>query len=237
MTDVTTKIATETVHLTSSPPAHVAIIMDGNGRWAQARRLPRLAGHRAGVENLRRTIRASVKYGIRHLTLYAFSTENWNRPEEEVKGLLMLIDKTLERELPELHRQGVCLRHLGRLDGLASTLQQKVREAIALTSDNQRLTLNIAFNYGGRAEISHAIQKILQDRIPLTEVNEELVTQYLYTSGQPDPDLIIRTGGELRLSNFLLWQGAYALLYATEVFWPEFDETELQKALAYYANR
>ncbi|NIS83412.1 MAG: di-trans,poly-cis-decaprenylcistransferase [Anaerolineales bacterium] len=220
---------------TARLPTHVAIIMDGNGRWARLRGLPRLAGHRAGVENLRRIIRATVKSGIRHLTLYAFSTENWNRPAEEVQGLLALIERSLKRELPELHQQGVKLRHLGRLDRLTPSLQQKVREAIALTRANQRLTLNIAFNYGGRAEISHAIQRILRDRISSAEVNEELVSQYLYTYGQPDPDLIIRTGGELRLSNFLLWQGAHALFYTTEVYWPDFDETAFENALTYYA--
>jgi len=191
-------------------PAHVAIIMDGNGRWALARNLPRLAGHRAGVENLRRIITACVEFGVRYMTIYAFSTENWGRPPEEVKGLLFILDEVLDKELAELHKQGVRLRHIGRLEGLAPSTQKKVRDAIELTQHNQQLTLNVAFNYGGRAEIVHAIQQMLADGVPAAEVNEELVSRYLYTAGQPDPDLIIRTAGELRVSNFLLWQAAYA---------------------------
>ena len=218
-------------------PAHVAIIMDGNGRWALARGLPRLAGHRAGVENLRRIITACVEFGVRYLTIYAFSTENWGRPPEEVKGLLFILDEVLDKELAELHKQGVQLRHIGRLEGLASSTQKKVRDAIELTRHNQRLTLNVAFNYGGRAEIVHAIQQMLADGVPAAEVNEELVSRYLYTAGQPDPDLIIRTAGELRVSNFLLWQAAYAEYYAADVYWPDFDKTEFRRALEHYASR
>ncbi len=218
-------------------PAHVAIIMDGNGRWALARNLPRLAGHRAGVENLRRIITACVEFGVRYMTIYAFSTENWGRPPEEVKGLLFILDEVLDKELAELHKQGVRLRHIGRLEGLAPSTQKKVRDAIELTQHNQQLTLNVAFNYGGRAEIVHAIQQMLADGVPAAEVNEELVSRYLYTAGQPDPDLIIRTAGELRVSNFLLWQAAYAEYYAADVYWPDFDKTEFRRALEHYASR
>jgi undecaprenyl diphosphate synthase len=218
-------------------PVHVGIIMDGNGRWAIARGLPRLAGHRAGVENLRRIIRATVSHGIHHLTLFAFSTENWNRPKAEVTGLMRLIDRSLKRELPELHKQGVQLRHLGLLDGLSPSTRQKVQDAIALTRFNQRLILNLAFNYGGRAEIVHAIKQILSEGIRPSMINEEKVSQYLYTGDQPDPDLIIRTSGELRLSNFLLWQGAYAEYYMADVHWPDFDEQEFERALNHFAER
>lgn len=224
------------VRPTSATPIHVGIIMDGNGRWARARNLPRLAGHRAGVENLRRIIRSTVRYGIRYLSLYAFSTENWLRPEEEVNGLLALIERALERELPELHRQGVQLRHLGSLERLAPSTREKMLDAIELTQNNQRLTLNIAFNYGGRAEITRAFQRILADNVPSADVSEDLVNHYLYTHGQPDPELIIRTGGEMRLSNFLLWQAAHALFYVSRVYWPEFDDAEFLKALKAFAD-
>ena len=174
-------------------PTHVAIIMDGNGRWALSRGLPRLAGHRAGVENLRRIITACVEFGVQHLTIYAFSTENWGRPREEVDGLLFILNEVLDRELEELNRQGVQLRHIGRLEVLSSGLQKKVRGAMELTRNNQKLVLNVAFNYGGRDEIVHAIQQMLADGVKAEEVDAELVSRYLFTAGQPDPDLIIRT--------------------------------------------
>ncbi|MGH2522947.1 MAG: polyprenyl diphosphate synthase [Anaerolineales bacterium] len=211
--------------------------MDGNGRWALSRGLPRLAGHRAGVENLRKIITACVELGIPILTIYAFSTENWGRPPEEVKGLLFILDEVLERELAELHKQGVQLRHIGRLEGIAPSTQKKVRDAIALTRNNTRLTLNVAFNYGGRDEIIQAIRQMIADGVKPEQVDEALVSRYLYTAGQPDPDLIIRTAGELRVSNFLLWQGAYAEYYAADVYWPDFDKTELLRALEQYAAR
>jgi undecaprenyl diphosphate synthase len=211
--------------------------MDGNGRWALSRGLPRLAGHRAGVENLRRIITACVEFGIKYLTIYAFSTENWGRPPEEVQGLLFILDEVLQRELAELHKEGVQLRHMGRLEGLAPTTQKKVREAIELTKNNQRLTLNVAFNYGGRDEIVQAIRQMIADGVKPGEVTDELVSRYLYTAGQPDPDLIIRTAGELRISNFLLWQGAYAEYYAADVYWPDFDKREFRRALEHYASR
>ncbi len=218
-------------------PQHVAIIMDGNGRWATARNLPRLAGHRAGTENLRRIIEACVEFGIRYLTLYAFSTENWGRPEEEVQGLLSIIEDVLDREVGQLHRNGVQLRHLGKLDGLSPFLQRRVREAIELTRDNKRLTLNVAFNYGGRDEIVHAVQRIIAEGVPAESVDEDLLSRHLYTSGTPDPDLIIRTSGELRISNFLIWQAAYAEWYITPAYWPDFDKEELRRALWEFSQR
>jgi len=218
-------------------PIHVAIIMDGNGRWALARRLPRLAGHRAGVENLRRIITACVEFGVKHLTIYAFSTENWGRPREEVDGLMFILNEVLDKELEELNRQGVQLRHIGRLEGLASGIQRKVREAIALTQHNDRLVLNVAFNYGGRDEIVHAIRQMLADGVKPEAVDADLVNRYLFTAGQPDPDLIIRTAGELRVSNFLLWQGAYAEYFAADVYWPDFDKEQLRLVLEHYAQR
>lgn len=218
-------------------PTHVAIIMDGNGRWALARGLPRLAGHRAGTENLRRIITACVEFGIKYLTIYAFSTENWGRPREEVEGLMHILEDVIDKELDELHREGVQLRHIGRLEHLDPKLQEKVRHAIELTKNNDRLILNVAFNYGGRDEIVCAIRKIIQDGIRPEEVTVELVSRYLFTAGVPDPDLIIRTSGELRVSNFLIWQGAYSEWYITSTYWPDFDKEEFRKALETYARR
>lgn len=218
-------------------PTHVAIIMDGNGRWALARGLPRLAGHRAGTENLRRIITACVEFGIKYLTIYAFSTENWGRPREEVEGLMHILEDVIDKELDELHREGVQLRHIGHLEHLDPKLQEKVRHAIELTKNNDRLVLNVAFNYGGRDEIVCAIRKIIQDGIRPEEVTVELVSRYLFTAGVPDPDLIIRTSGELRVSNFLIWQGAYSEWYITSTYWPDFDKEEFRKALETYARR
>jgi undecaprenyl diphosphate synthase len=218
-------------------PEHVAIIMDGNGRWARARGLPRLAGHRAGTENLRRVIRACVEFGIQYLTIYAFSTENWGRPQEEVRGLMGIIEEVIDRELEELHREGTQLRHIGRLEGINPRLKEKVLKAIELTKDNHRLVLNIAFNYGGRDEIIHAVREIVADGVLPEAVNEDLIRRYLYTADCPDPDLIIRTSGELRVSNFLIWQGAYAEWYVTPTYWPDFGREELLEALRQYALR
>lgn len=220
-----------------NPPRHVAIIMDGNGRWAAARGLPRLAGHRAGTENLRAIIEATVEFGIQYLTIYAFSTENWKRPREEVQGLMRIFRNMLDRELQNLHENGVQLRHIGKLERIEPELQEKVTEAIELTKDNSRLILNVAFNYGGRDEIIHAVRDIVQDEIPPDEINPELFSRYLYTADSPDPDLIIRTSGEYRCSNFLLWQGAYSEWYFTPTFWPDFDREELLEALIDYSNR
>jgi len=218
-------------------PRHVAMIMDGNGRWALSRGLPRLAGHKAGTENLRRVIRASVEFGIKYLTIYAFSTENWGRPPEEVKGLMYILEDVIDKELAELNKEGVQLRHIGRLERLAPSLQEKVLYAIELTKNNDRLVLNVAFNYGGRDEIVNAIQNIMKDGIPPEEVTDELVSRYLYTAGVPDPDLIIRTSGELRVSNFLIWQAAYSEWYVTPTYWPDFNKEEYQRALETFARR
>jgi undecaprenyl diphosphate synthase len=218
-------------------PRHVAIIMDGNGRWAISRGLPRLAGHKAGTENLRRIIRATVEFGIKYLTIYAFSTENWGRPTEEVQGLMGILQDVIDRELNELHQEGVQLRHIGRLERLDPKIQSKVLKAIDLTKDNDKLVLNIAWNYGGRDEIVCAIQKIIKAGIVPEEITDELVSRYMFTAGVPDPDLVIRTSGELRISNFLIWQAAYSEWYVTPTFWPDFDREEYRGALEAYANR
>jgi len=218
-------------------PRHVAMIMDGNGRWALSRGLPRLAGHKAGTENLRRVIRCSVEFGVKYLTIYAFSTENWGRPPEEVKGLMFILEDVIDRELAELSKEGVQLRHIGRLERLSPNLQEKVLDAIEATKNNDRLTLNVAFNYGGRDEIINAIQHIMKDGVPPEEVTDELVSRYLYTAGTPDPDLIIRTSGELRVSNFLIWQGAYSEWFVTPKYWPDFDREEYLRALETFASR
>ena len=213
------------------------MIMDGNGRWALSRGLPRLAGHKAGTENLRRVIRSTVEFGVKYLTIYAFSTENWGRPLEEVRGLMSILEDVLQKELAELHKEGVQLRHIGRLERLPVRLQEQVLDAIELTKNNDRLVLNVAFNYGGRDEIVHAIQKMIKDGIPAEDVTDELVSKYLYTAGVPDPDLIIRTSGELRVSNFLIWQAAYSEWYVTPTYWPDFDKDEYRRALEAFAQR
>ncbi|MBN1537647.1 MAG: isoprenyl transferase [Anaerolineales bacterium] len=218
-------------------PTHIAIIMDGNGRWAISRGLPRLAGHRAGTENLRRVIEACIEFKIQYLTLYAFSTENWGRPQEEVQGLLRILEDVIDRELQQLHDQGVQLRHIGRLDGLTPHLRNKVLQAVEFTRNNDRLVLNVAFNYGGRDEIVCAIKGLLQDSVKIDDINETLVSKYLYTAGVPDPDLIVRTSGELRGSNFLIWQGAYSEWYFTSTYWPDFDKEELRKAVIEFSRR
>jgi undecaprenyl diphosphate synthase len=218
-------------------PHHVGIIMDGNGRWAQARGLPRLAGHQAGVDNVRRVLEASVRYGIKVLTIYAFSTENWQRPLDEVMGLMRLLSLTIKRQLNELHKNGVQIRHSGRLAGIDPQIQRQIRHALEVTQHNDRIILNVAFNYGGRAEILDAVRQLIADGVPPETLSEELFSRYLYTSNLPDPDLIIRTGGEWRLSNFLIWQAAYAEYYTTPTYWPDFDGEELYKALQEYCAR
>jgi undecaprenyl diphosphate synthase len=221
----------------STIPYHIGIIMDGNGRWAQEHGLPRLEGHRAGTENIRRVLEACDEYGIKIVTIYAFSTENWQRPLEEVRGLMGILERVLEREVENFHRKGVKLRHIGELEGLSDKLRKAVLDAIELTKENDRLILNVAFNYGGRAEIVHAVQKMLEEKARRGDVDEELFSNYLYTAGLPDPDLIIRTGGEMRLSNFLIWQSAYSEYYSTPTYWPDFDKEELRKALWAYSQR
>jgi undecaprenyl diphosphate synthase len=218
-------------------PRHIAVIMDGNGRWAQQRGLPRLSGHRAGTENIRRIIESCVEAGVEVLTLYAFSTENWRRPGEEVKGLMVILGDVIERETAKLHENGVQLRHIGSLDGVPARLRERVRHAIELTRSNSRLVLNIAFNYGGRAELVDAVRRIVATGVPAAAIDEELISSNLQTAGLPDPDLIIRTAGEQRVSNFLLWQGAYAEFWSTPVYWPDFDGAELERAISDYGQR
>ncbi len=221
----------------SNRPNHVAVIMDGNGRWAQQRGLPRLAGHRAGTENVRRTIEIFSDENIPYLTLYAFSTENWGRPQPEVNGLLQILAEMIDKETENLCRKGVRLLHLGRMEGLSTELQQSVRRAVERTRENTKINVCVAFNYGGRAEILDAVRAILEEGASPSDVNEDLFSRHLYTSGLPDPDLIIRTGGEMRLSNFLIWQAAYAEYYSTPVYWPAFGLEDVQQALLAYAQR
>ncbi len=219
------------------PPRHVAIIMDGNGRWAKQRGLPRSAGHRQGTENLRRIIRAAVEFGVGVLTIYAFSTENWSRPRREVMLLMRILEMVIDRELAELHDEGVQIRHIGELDGIERRLARKVRDACEFTRHNQRLILNVAFNYGGRDEIVRAVQRIVRAGIAPEDISQDTISDFIYTSDLPDPDLIIRTSGEFRLSNFLIWQGAYSEIYTTETYWPDFDRQAFYDALLEYGNR
>jgi undecaprenyl diphosphate synthase len=233
-----TEVATEKKYPPlSNPPYHVGIIMDGNGRWAKLRGKPRIEGHRAGTENLRRILEHSVEFGVRMLTIYAFSTENWKRPPLEVMGLMNILENVIDRELPELHKNGVQLRHLGKLEKLKPTIRDKVKYAIELTKNNDRLILNVAFNYGGRDEIVQAVQNLIRDNVHPDDVTEDLLSKYMYTGASPDPELIIRTSGEFRTSNFLIWQAAYAEYYITPVYWPDFDKDEYYKALHTFSQR
>ena len=218
-------------------PDHVAIIMDGNGRWAAERGQPRSEGHRAGTENIRRTVRCFVEHGIKYLTVFAFSTENWSRPEDEVNTLLELLGEAIREETTHLHEEGVRIHHAGRLDRLAPALQEAVRASVELTKDNTVLTLNVAFDYGGRAEILDAVRGVVADGLGPEEISEDVFRRYLYSGRLPDPDLIIRTAGEMRLSNFLLWQAAYSEYYVTDKLWPDFDEAEVARALDAYRRR
>ena len=216
---------------------HLAVIMDGNGRWARRRGLPRQAGHRAGTENLRQIIEACGDLGIKILTVYAFSTENWGRPEKEIKGLMNILEDVIDRELDQLDANGVQLRHIGELEALSERLQLKVRQAIERTRDNQNLILNVAWNYGGRQEIIHMVREIVKAGYRPEQIDQALVESHLYTAGLPDPDLIIRTSGEFRVSNYLLWQGAYSEYYVTPTYWPSFGRAELEKAIESYSGR
>ena len=218
-------------------PQHVAIIMDGNGRWARARGQERLLGHRAGTDNIRTIIKGCVELGVQILTLYAFSTENWRRPEAEVNGLFAILAEVIDRETAELHRNGVRLQHLGRLEGLPETLQERVRYAVELTQGNSRLIVNVAFNYGGRDEIIEAARRMLREGVNPDELDETTFSSYLYTQGMRDPDLIIRTAGEMRLSNFLIWQAAYAEYWSTPLYWPDFTKEDLERAVREFGGR
>jgi len=222
---------------TSYPPQHVAIVMDGNGRWARKRGLPRLVGHNAGGDNIRPVVRIFADHGVKYLTLYMFSTENWNRPRIEVAGLLTLLAKKIDQETQAFHQDNTRLVHLGRLDRLSQKLRQKVQAAVELTKNNTGLTLCLAFDYGGRDEIVQAAKRIAGAGIPRDNIDEPVFAQYLYNPDIPDPDLVIRTGGESRLSNFLLWQAAYSELYFTPVLWPDFGLKDVEEALSEYKRR
>jgi undecaprenyl diphosphate synthase len=218
-------------------PAHVGIIMDGNGRWANRRGLPRLAGHNAGTENVRRITIACADAGVECLTIYAFSTENWRRPPDEVFGLMRLLAQRIDKEAAELHKNNVKIRHIGSLEGIQPRLAERIHAAVALTRDNTGLVLNVAFNYGGRREITRAVQRALAAGVPPEDLTEEIIDEHLDTAGLPDLDLVIRTGGEFRLSNFLLWQAAYAEYYSTPICWPDFGREELYQAFAEFGRR
>ncbi len=218
-------------------PLHVAIVMDGNGRWAEQRGLPRLTGHRAGVDNIQPVLQALARKGVQYVSLYAFSTENWNRPATEVAGLMDILRESIERETQALHEQGVRILHLGRLDRLSRELRESIIQAQEHTRNNQGVTLSVAFDYGGRAEIVEALKNIIRDGLSPDELDEKCIARYLYTSMLPDPDLIIRTGGELRLSNFFLWQTAYSEYYPTPTLWPDLGPEEVGKALEDYSGR
>ncbi|MGH7609452.1 MAG: polyprenyl diphosphate synthase [Candidatus Dormibacteria bacterium] len=219
------------------PPRHIAIIMDGNGRWARSRGLRRGAGHRAGIQAIRKVMAAADEAGVHCLTLYAFSTENWSRPRQEVRTLMRLFEQTLRAEVDELHRSRVRIRVIGRREQLSERLQRLVQDAEALTKDNRGGALNVAINYGGRAEIVDAVRGLAREGRDLTQLDEAELAGALYTAGLPDPDLIIRTAGEMRTSNFLIWQAAYAELHVTQTLWPDFGAEDLRLALADYSAR
>jgi undecaprenyl diphosphate synthase len=225
------------VSVTGYPPRHVAIIMDGNGRWAKKRGLPRLVGHNAGGDNIRPVVKVFANYGIEYLTLYMFSTENWNRPKIEVAGLLSLLGKKIDQETQAFHQDNIRLVHLGRLDRLSQKLRDKVQAAVELTKNNTGLTLCLAFDYGGRDEIVRAARGIASAGVLSDNINESVFAQHLDSPGIPYPDLVIRTGGESRLSNFLIWQAAYSELYFTPVLWPDFGAKDVEEALSEYRRR
>ena len=224
-----------------SIPRHIAVIMDGNGRWATAKGLARLAGHTAGVEAIDEVLETVKKIGTKYFTVYAFSTENWRRPADEVDGLMHLLVEYLDKKIAKLHAEGVCVRTIGDPTRLPARVREKVENAYALTKDNDDVIFNIALNYGGRQEIVHACQEIARacaaGELAPEEIDENTIANHLYTAGQPDPDLLIRSSGELRLSNFLLWQCAYSEFYYTDTLWPDFDEAELDRAIAAYQSR
>ena len=218
-------------------PRHIAIIMDGNGRWAQKRKLPRAAGHRVGLESIRAAIKTCAQLGVKYLTVYAFSTENWSRPKEEVSFLMNLVLESIDREINELAGKGVRVRFLGRISGVENKIREKIESAVEKTKNNEGLNLQIMLNYGGRAEITDAVNKILESANHGQTVDEEMITSHLYTSGIPDPDLLIRTGGEHRISNFLIWEIAYSEIYITKTLWPDFRNKELMKAVEDFSAR
>ena len=221
----------------SKIPCHVAIIMDGNGRWSEQQGLPRLAGHRVGMDRIQRVLEILAEKGVGFVTLYAFSTENWSRPPGEVEGILELLEEALHSKIQALHDKNVKVVHLGKVDKLAPSLRRAVAHAQKLTQNNSGITLNVAFDYGGRDEILEAVRRIIREQVPAEAVDERLFSSHLFTNQCPDPDLVIRTGGELRLSNFLLWQSAYSEYYHTSTLWPDLDAAELELALESYSNR
>ncbi len=218
-------------------PRHIAIIMDGNGRWAKRRLMPRVAGHRKGVEALRGVIRTCAERGVSHLTVFAFSSENWRRPQEEVTLLMELFMRALENEVARLHENGIRFRVIGDLTGFSERIQALIRDAEALTRDNTRLTFTVAANYGGRWDIVQAMKKLMAAGVSSEEVNEAALTRQLSIADMPEPDLFIRTGGEKRISNFLLWQLAYTELYFTDALWPDFNPAALDEAIISYQTR
>jgi undecaprenyl diphosphate synthase len=218
-------------------PQHVAIIMDGNGRWAKKRGLPRLEGHKQGAAIAQHVVETFIEYNVPYLTLYAFSTENWKRPKGEVQGLLRLLQERIDEGVKLAQEKNIRIRHLGKLDGLPRKIQDRMSKALELTKDNTSMTLCLAFNYGSRDEIAEAVRRIVRSGIKADKIDEAVLSKYLYTADIPDPDLVIRTGGEMRLSNFLIWQAAYAEIYFTPVLWPDFDKKEIDKALLAYSER
>ncbi len=218
-------------------PNHIAIIMDGNRRWAKQHGLSKLEGHRTALKNLHSILEYLDERQIKYVTIFLFSTENWNRSEDEIWGLFQLFEETLNKEIDYLHKRGVNIRHLGQLDQLPSSLQLAIKRAEELTKNNTNKTLSLAVNYGGRAEILNAVRRLIAEGIPPQNIDEKLFSSYLYTAGLPDVDLLIRTSGELRTSNFLIWQSAYSEFYFTDVLWPNFDKKELEKALVAYSQR
>jgi undecaprenyl diphosphate synthase len=218
-------------------PRHVAIIMDGNGRWARARGLSRQEGHRAGAEAMRTAIERFAEHGVPVVTLFAFSTENWGRPRSEVDGIMRLAARVIDRELNTFHESGIRLRHLGDLTPLPKSLQTRVLKAVQRTAGNNGMTVNLAFNYGGRADIVAAVRQLVADGVPVEDVTEDAICARLATAGMPDPDLLIRTGGERRISNFLVWQAAYCEYHFTPVQWPDFGGGEVDEALLEFSRR
>ncbi len=218
-------------------PNHIAMVPDGNGRWAERRGLPRLKGHWEGAENMHRMIKYLNEYPIKYVTLYGFSTENWARPEEEVTGLFDLLGEFIDKYIPEFHEKGIRLRHLGRLSELPQILQLAINSAVELTKNNTRMTLSLAFNYGGRAELLDAVRRLITENVAPQDIDEKLFSRYLYTDGLPNVDLLIRTGDETRLSNFLIWQTAYSEYHFTKVLWPDFGKKDIDRALLSYSQR
>ena len=236
-TDRAATAVDRTLSCPSEIPRHIAIIMDGNGRWAAQRGLPRLAGHQHGTDNIRRITTTAAQLGVKYLTLWAFSTDNWRRPREEIEGILHILAGVIERETEELNRQGAQLRHIGSLEGLDPQLQAAVLTAIERTKSNSRLILTLAFNYSGRQELLAAIKSLMANGVPAAEVDEETLQAHLFTRDLPDPDLIIRTSGEHRISNFLLWQSAYSEFFFTPTLWPDFGPDDLFEAVSEFGRR